>query len=386
MKKSFWLIIALACVGSICLFFYVADLCNNAEDNIKPSKLPEGIFDTENTTEKQHELEEQQKNYDTWGIERIWEIGFGYNENATQDDIDHIGKLIHLKRLEISIGESEIDLSPLGNLVELESLDIFIQYGCSPDLSFVEKLSKLEKLDISVGSEVVDLSPLGSLSKLRQLTMAAYGVDVNDLSFLRKLNRLEEVIFIKICTIEDLSLFQNMPYLRELNIEYVGDCDLNYLADLKNLETLVITGENIRNPEGLSNLTHLKLLSLCDNSSDAMYGNTEREPFDLQPFANLKKLEWLDLAYVIIEDISPLAELKKIREINLVDTNVRDISSLMSLDNLDVLYLFGNSSELVKEQAETFFHEIKHMIVTEEIPYDYRYSKRHNYFYFAQKP
>ena len=68
MKKSFWLIIALVCAGIICLFFYVTDLCNKAEDNTKPSKLPEDIFDTENTAEKQHDLGEEQKNYDTWGL------------------------------------------------------------------------------------------------------------------------------------------------------------------------------------------------------------------------------------------------------------------------------------------------------------------------------
>lgn len=367
MKKCCWLMIALACAGIICLFFYVTNLGNSAEDNIKPSKLPEDIFDTENTTEKQHDLEEEQKNYVTWDTEHVLEIGFGYNEYVTQDDINHIGKLIHLKRLDISIGEGELDLSPLGNLVELESLDIVILWGCSPDLAFVEKLNKLEKLDIMAGNGV-DLSPLGSLSKLRQFSMQPFGGDVDDLSFLKKLNNLEEITFTKCTAIEDLSLFQDMPKLRELWLEYVDDCDLNYLADLKNLESLAIAGGNIRNPEGLSNLTYLDSLSLDDNSFDARYGNTEREPFDLQAIANLKKLEFLDLNYINIEDISPLAELKKMHHISLVNTNVRDISPLASLDYLDVLYIFGNSSELVKEQAETLFHEIKYMIVTEEMP------------------
>lgn len=367
MKKCYWSMIALACAGIICLVIYAANLGNSAEDNIKPSKLPEDIFYTENPKEEQHNPEEEQKNHDTWETEHILEIGFRYNENATQDDIDYIGKLIHLKRLNISIGESELDLSPLGNLVELESLNIDILWGCSPDLAFVEKLNKLEKLDIMAGNGV-DLSPLGSLSKLRQFSMEPFGGDVDDLSFLKKLNHLEEITFTKCTAIEDLSLFQDMLYLRELWLEYVDDCDLNYLADLKNLESLAIAGGNIRNPEGLSNLTHLKSLSLDDNSFDARYGNTEREPFDLQAFANLKKLEFLDLNYINIEDISPVAELKKLHHISLVDTNVRDISPLVSLDNLDVLYLFGNSSELVKEQAETLFHEIEHMIVTEEMP------------------
>lgn len=348
------------------MFIYLANLGNSAEDNIKPSKLPEDIFFTENPKEEQHNLEEDQKYSDIWEAEHVLEIGFGYNEYVTQDDIIRIGQLSHLKSLDISIDKSEIDLSPLGNLVELESLNIVILWGCSPDLAFVEKLNKLDKLVIMAGNGV-DLSPLGSLSKLRQFSMEPFG-DVGDLSFLKKLKNLEEIVFTKCCEIEDLSLFQDMPKLRRLWLEYVDDCDLNYLVDLKNLESLAITGRNIRNPEGLSNLTHLKLLSLYDNSFDAMYDNTEGEPFDLQTFINLKKLERLELYYINIDDISPVAKIKRLCQISLVKTNVRDISPLMSLDNLDELYLFGNSSELVKEQAETLFDEVENVIVTEDMP------------------
>ncbi|MDE5589719.1 MAG: hypothetical protein K2J60_11375, partial [Acetatifactor sp.] len=367
MKRSFRLTIALACAGIICSFICVIYLSNKTGNMFSSSGEYEDTADTDNSKEEQHNPEEEKKYYDTWEIEHVTEIEFGYNEFVTQDDIIHIGQLVHLKRLKISIDESEIDLSPLSNLVELESLDIDIQYGCSPDLSFAENLSQLEKLDITVGSGV-NLSPLGSLSKLRQLSMDTLGGDVDDLSFLKTLNRLEEVTFIKCCTIEDLSLFHNMQYLRRLDVAYVDDCDLSYLADLKNLETLAIIGENIRNPEGLSDLTHLKSLSLYDNSSDAMYGDEDRVSVDMQAFANLTELEWLDLYYIFIEDISPLSELKNLRHINLVDTNVSDILPLAGLEKLDELYLFGNGSETVKEQAETLFDQVEYKIVTEKVP------------------
>ena len=339
MKRSFWLMVVLACAGIICSFICVIYLGNKTENKFGSSEEYEDKADTDNSKEEQHNPEE---------------------------DIIHIGQLIHLKRLKISIDESEIDLSPLSNLVELESLDIDIQYGCSPDLSFVENLSQLEKLDITVGSGV-NLSPFGSLNDLRQLSIDTWGDEI-DLSFLRKLNQLEEVTIDKCCTIEDLSLFQNMPNLQRLDISYMNDCDLNYLADLNNLETLAIIGENIRNPQGLSDLTHLKSLSLYDNSSNAMYGDEEREPLDLQAFANLTELEWLDLYYIYIGDISPLAELKNLRSINLADTNVSDILPLAGLEKLDELYLFGIRSELVKEQAETLFNQVEYKIVTEKMP------------------
>jgi len=55
-----------------------------------------------------------------------------------------------------------------------------------------------------------------------------------------------------------------MPYLKWLHVAYVDDVDLSYLAGLNNLEDLAVIGENIRNPEGLSNLTHLESLSLYE--------------------------------------------------------------------------------------------------------------------------
>ena len=249
MKNKIRLTIVLICAGIALLLIPIMCL-HNKKENESFSKKSENIFYAKKSQEDEFYLGEQQEYYDIWEEEHVLEIGFGYNENATQDDIDHIGKLIHLKRLKISI-DDEINLSPLGNLVELESLDINIQYGCSADLSFVVNMSQLQRLHMTVGGNV-DLSPLGNLNDLRKLSIDTWG-DELDLSFLRKPNQLEEVIIDK-GTIEDLSLFQNMPNLQRLDVSYIDDCDLNYLADLNNLETLAIIGENIRNPEGLSSV------------------------------------------------------------------------------------------------------------------------------------
>lgn len=112
--------------------------------------------------------------------------------------------------------------------------------------------------------------------QLKRLSLSQYTWPdgVNDLSFLRELNQLTEVSLSK-CEVENLSLFQDMICLQELDVSYVGDCDLNHLANLKNLERLQITGENIRNSEGLGNLAHLKSLCLFDNNVDAMYGEAK---------------------------------------------------------------------------------------------------------------
>lgn len=343
--------------------------CGRGEDiTDRSSVAPES---NETPTEDGHGFmqstaKEEPEDYDSWEIEHVREIEFGPKEYITQDDIVHIGRFIHLKRLSINIDESEIDLSPLGSLVELETLDIVIRDGCSPDLSFMVSLSQLESLDICVGSEV-DLAPLGSLKGLRQLSISTWSADALNLSFLEKLSCAEEVTIHK-CEVSDLSIFQNMTSMRELDVSYVEDVDLCYLANLKNLESLAIIGEDIRNPEGLSNLMRLRSLSLYDNSLEARYDKTERAPFDIQQITNLVDLEWLDLYFLYVEDVSSLANLKSLRHISLIETNVRDISPLAGLEKLDELHIFGNSSELVKEQAETLFHEIEYKIITEKWP------------------
>ena len=44
---------------------------------------------------------------------------------------------------------------------------------------------------------------------------------------------------------------------------------------------------------------------------------------------------------------------------------------MLDLENLNSLYIYRNKSELVKEQAETFFSEVENILVTEEWPAGY---------------
>lgn len=303
-----------------------------------------------------------------WGADYILEIGFEYGVSATQEDIIHIGQCSHLKHLQINIYESDIDLSPLANLTELETLDMRIIY--SHDLSFMQNLTKLEELSI-LASDELDFSPIGSLTGLRRLEMSSYIDNPSDLSFLKNLNQLTDVTIVAWYTVKDLSYFQNMQCLQNLYVTCVDDVDLNYLSKLTNLETLTIAGDNVRNIEGIGDLINLNELSLCDTSLEAWSRYSETEPLDICSLENLTQLESIELEFIHLDDITPLAELKRLRDITLVNTNVEDISPLIGLENLYWLHIYGNESELVKEQAETYFSEIGDMLVTEEWPMGY---------------
>lgn len=300
-------------------------------------------------------------------MENITGIEVGYEEeNLTQEDIWNIAQLYNLKQLNICIGDTSLDLSQLGNLTGLETLTINIQGNGDVDLSFMENLDLLTKLDISVGSNT-DLTPLGSLTRLKQLSMSRG--DNNDLSFLRNLKQLEEVILIKWCTVEDLSFFKNMLCLRKLYVTYVGDVDLCELANLKMLEELTIVGEHVRNLEGLSNLSHLRSLSLEDNSAESIYDEQEREVLDLEPLEKLTELRFIFLGYIRLEDVRPLAALPNLYSIELMKTDVDSILPLNELENLKELIVYGNTSNQVQEQAEAYFHGLEYITVTDELPY-----------------
>ena len=346
------------------------DKAATVEENSEPETIDTAESGNDQslvTEEGTGEITMPEEEPEFWGADYILEISVGYGNFVTQEDIIHIGQCSHLKHLQIMIDERVTDLTPLENLAELESLDILIE--CSPDLSFLRNLTQLEELVLTIYTdEEVDLSPVGSLTELRKLTMG-YGDVVSDLSFLENLNQLTELTFDTWLTVKDLSYFQDMRSLQILYITYVDDVDLNYLSELKNLESLTITGHNIRNIEGIGDLINLKELYLCDNSLDAMYGETE--PLDIRSLENLTQLERIELEFIHFDDITPLAELKRLRSITLANTNVEDISPLIGLENLEWLHIYGNESELVKEQAETYFSEIGDMFVTEKRPNGY---------------
>lgn len=113
-------LIVLVCVGVICFIVCVTNMSNEKENTFNASKESGDVVCNESSQEEQSRPEEQE-NYDSWEIEHVREIEFGPMEYVTQDDIVHIGRFIHLKRLSINIDESEIDLSPLGSLVEPET-------------------------------------------------------------------------------------------------------------------------------------------------------------------------------------------------------------------------------------------------------------------------
>jgi len=157
-------------------------------------------------------------------------------------------------------------------------------------------------------NEISDLSPLRTLEDLRVLNlMGSY--DNRDLSPLRGLKNLTHL------------------YLSGENASKgsIWSCDLSALADLINLEVLVLKRMGIRDITPLTRLRNLKVLDLYGNMID-----------DITPLAELKGLEVLNLN-TSISDISPVAGLANLKKLSVYGGYDVDISPLTRLTNLEWL-------------------------------------------------
>ncbi len=246
-----------------------------------------------------------------------------FEGEVTQEDVLRIAQLKNLKRLDMVITESEIDLSYLSNLTQLEELSIYFVRGTNhADLSFIKELDNLTSI-------FIDRS------------------DGN-------------------C---DLSLFEDMRELRELYVKYLTDVDLQYLSNCRKLKEIEITGEHIRNIDGLSNLSQLESLYLSD---DYRYeDDKDRMSLELEALSDLSQLKALYLVRVSVNDVSPLSNLRNLEFIILVNTGIKDIKPLSNLERLKNFEIFGNRDEEVVKQAEMYMKHVESVTVTNDIPYGF---------------
>jgi len=144
--------------------------------------------------------------------------------------------------------------------------------------------------------------------------------------------------------------------LAQITELYASDYEIYTLEDLsfmKNLEWLVVDGNNISDITPLQGLSKLKNLDICNNydlsditalknmkelrSLCLMNCNVE----DLTPITSLTSLETLIIANCPVYYISPLKKLIQLRYLDLGGTFVIDIEELHGLVALDYLDLTG---------------------------------------------
>ena len=353
MKKGISTAIVLLVICSVFLYVrnaggrYPAEEMKVQEDIPEEEQETEEIAEVEEAEEAEEETavnddeqpEEEEIYTDEWDVEYVEAIKMPYNYDLKQEDIDRIGQYRNLKRLEISIWDDELDLSPLSNLTELRAIDLSARSENGIDVSF-----------------------LADLTELRELSF--FDVNLKDYSFLYSLHQLQDIYIEANNDIKDLSFFSDMPYLESLDISNVQDVGLSCLENLERIEKIDIEGYHIRNAESLANLSHIKQLGLFEYDED----EDKRLTFDMHILDGMTELEGLSLYFIDIEDVSPLANKRFLESITLVDTGIGDIEPLKNLNILRWLAVWGNDSEKVQEQSELYFQDVDWVDISDGIP------------------
>ncbi len=153
--------------------------------------------------------------------------GMSFEHGVTQADIMQIAELKNLKHLDLSfsdaVSENNIDLSPLGNLTDLQELSIY--FYTDPD-----------------NEKPLNLCALGGLSKLKELYLIRIGVtDITPLSELENLSYL----VLSETGVEDVKALRNLENL--YNLEIFGNKSIKVKKQvetyMKHVETVTVTEE-----------------------------------------------------------------------------------------------------------------------------------------------
>lgn len=121
--------------------------------------------------------------------------------------------------------------------------------------------------------------------------------------------------------------------------------DLSSLAELENLNILILYNIPAKDLSPLAKLKNLKTL----------YLNTVPIS-DLSPLQEIKNLRNLELHNIEVSDLSPLAELKNLKSLLLDSVPISDLMPLVELDNLKSLQL--RNTLVSEEQVEMLMHAL----------------------------
>jgi Leucine-rich repeat (LRR) protein len=203
----------------------------------------------------------------------------GLHNNDSLTDIIPLSELTRIKTLGIYKCPNVKDIEPLSSLVNLERL--YLTHNNNYDYSDIASLQKLESLTIG-GDHLgeIDLSSIGQLHYVKFLTLtngfAATKIkNINELQNLKNLETLD----ISGAANLDLSWTSNLYSLTKLNLDFCTVNDVSPLANLPNLAEVDLTSSSIKDIASLSRSNSIKYVRVFERDVEAGIDNTIRSRF-----------------------------------------------------------------------------------------------------------
>ena len=291
------------------------------------------------------------------------------------NQISNVSPLTRLMQLEVlDLGINQIsDISPITGLTQLEALDL--RNNQISDVSPLKRLTLLEWLalhnnrisDVNplveliqltelwlLNNNISDISPLASLVNLETLALA--GNPITDTSPLANLPKLVNVdVQITVPTPTDIVEIPdpNLAAAVRSALGIAPNAEITTQMMLRLTELNVSRGSQIKDLTGLEHATQLTRLFLWENQISNIQPLAQLEKLnllrldgnqivDLQPLTGLKQLNRLFLAANQISDLRPLESLTQLTALALSGNQVSDVQPLRNMRLLDVLWLDNN--------------------------------------------
>jgi hypothetical protein len=232
-----------------------------------------------------------------------------------------------------------------------ELFDLICDNEAILDLSDIEQLTYLKKISL-VGNSISDVSPLGGLFDLISMDLSQnpianhiaitqpYLTDLRindtgliDLSFIDNLPHLVELSVAANASLTDISPLNAKPGLQILNISDTAINDISFVTNFAALHGFQMNNLGLADLSAIASLSQLIDLAFVGNSV-----------IDTSMLNNLSKLQLLDGASNNMADISVMSNFNQIVSLILTDNQITDLSSLFSLVSLQFLDLLGNTA------------------------------------------
>lgn len=226
------------------------------------------------------------------------------------------------------------------------------------DLSFYKEIPNIRNFTIS-SYNTKDYTTLLSNTELKHFGIEETKSTAVDLSFIKEFKSLESLYVDGMK--KGLDNVKHLKKLNRLTFRGVKLEDLDFLADLNNLEELRLLFGSYKNLDSVSNLKQLKSIE---------FSRVRQIPnFDfLNSLENLEIIEFEGMSKM--EQIPNLSRLKKLKKIQIHNNlRLRDIKSISEVPNLKLLQLSFAENSKVAERKNIINQAVKILLESKCIEY-----------------
>lgn len=284
-----------------------------------------------------------------------------------------------LKELTLHDASVMLDLSVIGNMTTLQTLDLS---GCTlsqsvleiigtlPDLTCLNLsncalesinalvgLTKLTKLDLS-NNTISDITAISSMTELQELHLT--NNPIGSITYLNNCLKLEK-LYAENCGISKLTSLAGNTSLSELYASSNQISDISVLADCTALSIIDLCDNEVKDISVLTNFPELTNFKANNNQITAVpkfdpessklvqFSANYNEIEDVSGFANLMYLNYVRVDYNKVQDVSCLKDCFNLIQIDVWDNPV-DTESIPAMQEIGIIVNYNPTYEPPAEE------------------------------------